>query len=207
VYLLATRNPGKLRELRALFARSALDVTDLATVGVPDTPDEERIESYGTFEENALAKAQHFHSVTGLATFADDSGLSVPALGGAPGVRSRRWAERPDLEGAQLDAANNAKLLTELRRAGVPVPTAAEFVCAAAFVDDSRALVRVGRAAGHVVVPPRGMGGFGYDPYFESAELGATYGEAAPGAKLSVSHRARAFAALIAALATPTEKR
>lgn len=201
MYLLATRNAGKLRELRTLFARHGLDVTDLATIGVPETPDEEAIESYETFEENALAKAQHFHSVTGLPTFADDSGLVVHALGGAPGVRSRRWSGRGDLSGAALDAANNATLLHELRRQRVPVPAAAEFVCAAAFVDDRRTLVRVGRTAGRVVIPPRGDGGFGYDSYFESEELGRTFGEAPAGVKVGMSHRARGFGALLDALA------
>lgn len=200
MYVLATRSAGKLRELRMLFARYEMDVTDLVTLGVPETPDEDGIESYDTFEENALAKAAHFHAVTGLAAFADDSGLVVPVLGGAPGVRSRRWGARPGVEGSALDSANNARLLAELRRARAELPAAAEYVCAAAFVSEGRSVVRVGRTAGVIVAEGRGRGGFGYDPYFESAELGVTFGEAPPGAKLSVSHRRRAFEELLDAL-------
>ncbi|HEY8310170.1 MAG TPA: non-canonical purine NTP pyrophosphatase, partial [Gemmatimonadaceae bacterium] len=115
-YLVATRNPGKLRELRDIFAQYHIPITDLTEVGVPETPDEDSIESWDTFEENALAKAQYFHRRTGLPTFADDSGLAVHALGGAPGVRSKRLSGRTDLTGRSLDAANNATLLSQLRR-------------------------------------------------------------------------------------------
>lgn len=206
MYLIATRSRGKLRELRALFSRYRLDITDLLALGVAETADEEHLESYDTFEENALAKAQYFHQATGLPTFADDSGLVVDALGGRPGVRSRRWSGRSDLTGPALDEANNALLAAELRRSGAAHPWSAAYVCAAAFVDDRRTLVRTGRTVGRIVLPPRGGGGFGYDPYFESADLGATFGEAPAGAKLSVSHRGRAFGELLAKLAVPREK-
>jgi len=198
-YLIATRSRGKLRELRALFASRGLDVIDLADAGISESPDEETIESWETFEENALAKAQYFHQRSGLPTFADDSGLVVPALGGRPGVRSKRWSGRSDLAGSALDAANNDVLHGEIRRHG-GFPSAAEYVCAAAFADDARAIVRTGRTAGEIVDKAAGRQGFGYDPYFRSSELGRTFAEATVAEKGAVSHRARAFAALLDSL-------
>lgn len=198
-YLLATRSHGKLRELRDLFAARGLDVIDLAEAGIPESSDEETIEAWETFEENALAKAQYFHQRSGLPTFADDSGLVVAVLGGRPGVRSKRWSGRHDLAGAALDGANNDMLHGELRRHG-GFPAAAEYICAAAFADDARTLVRTGRTAGAIVASAEGRDGFGYDPYFRSDELGRTFGEATVGDKRRVSHRGRAFAALLAAL-------
>lgn len=200
-YLLATRSHGKLRELRDLFATRGLDVIDLADAGVPESPDEETIESWETFEENALAKAQYFHLRSGLPTFADDSGLVVAALDGRPGVRSKRWSGRHDLTGAALDAANNDLLHGELRRHG-GFPAAAEFVCAAAYADDAQTLVRTGRTGGAIVDHAAGARGFGYDPYFRSAELGRTFAEASVADKRAVSHRGRAFSALLDALST-----
>ena len=129
---------------------------------------------------------------------ADDSGLEVIALGGRPGVRSKRWSGRSDLEGQVLDDANNAKLLEELADVD---DRRARYVCAAAFVDRWGELVSRGTTDGQVLRAPRGCGGFGYDPYFFSAELGMTFGEASPEAKERVSHRGRAFRALLAALA------
>lgn len=166
---------------------------------VPATADEDSIESWDTFEENALAKAQYFHHRTGLPTFADDSGLSVAALAGRPGVRSKRWSGRSDLSGLALDTANNVALIAELRRR-FAFPAAAEFVCAAAFADDSRTLVRTGRTEGEIVAEPRGAGGFGYDAHFVSADLRQTFAEAGLADKLKVSHRARAFTSLLSAL-------
>lgn len=198
-YLLATRSHGKLRELRDLFAAHGIDVIDLAEAGIAESPDEEAIEAWDTFEENALAKAQYFHMCSGLPTFADDSGLVVVALGGRPGVRSKRWSGRVDLSGAALDAANNDLLHAEVRRHG-GFPSPAEYVCAAAFADDERTLVRVGRTAGMIIDTALGLGGFGYDPYFRSDELGRTFGDASIGEKRAVSHRGRAFAALLDAL-------
>jgi XTP/dITP diphosphohydrolase len=198
-YLLATRNEGKLRELRSIFARHRIDVTDLTAAGVLETPDEASIESWDTFEENALAKAQYFHRRTGLPTFADDSGIAVDALGGLPGVHSKRLSGRTDLSGRSLDAANNATLLGQLRRMNA-LPAAASFVCAAAFADADRAVVRTGSTAGVVVPQPRGFSGFGYDPHFVSRELQQTFGEASEEDKRRVGHRGRAFRALIEAL-------
>ncbi len=197
-YLLATRNEGKLRELRDIFAQHNIRVTDLTEAGVPETSDEDSIESWDTFEENALAKAQYFHRRTGLPTFADDSGLTVEALGGAPGVRSKRLSGRTDLTGKSLDAANNAALLGQLRRINA-LPAEAAFVCAAAFADAERTVVRTGTTAGVVVQQPRGFGGFGYDPHFVSKELAQTFGEASEDAKLRIGHRGRAFRSLLEA--------
>lgn len=205
VYLLASRSAGKLAELRALLAQAGIEVTDLDVLGVPELSWEDNVESYDTFEENALAKARHFHALTGFPTFADDSGLVVAGLGGRPGVRSKRWSGRPDLSGEALDAANSGMLLSELARAGVRIPAAAAYVCAAAFVGAGHEWVSLGRTCGRIVLPPRGEGGFGYDPYFESADLGLTFAEAGADAKLRVSHRGRAFRALLSSVALPWE--
>ncbi|HEX8851089.1 MAG TPA: non-canonical purine NTP pyrophosphatase [Gemmatimonadaceae bacterium] len=195
--LVATRNEGKRRELVELLAPLGAEIVSLATIGLPETAEEEAIEAHETFEENALAKARHFHALSGLPAIADDSGLAVVALGGRPGVRSRRWSGRADLSGRALDAANNALLVESLRGAG---ERGARFVCAAAYVDDHRELVRRGETPGVIVDEPRGAGGFGYDPHFLSLELARTFGEATMQEKATVSHRARAVAALCAAL-------
>lgn len=141
--LLATRSAGKRRELEPMLRAHGWDVVDLDGAGFPERPaEEDALEAAETFEENALAKARHFHALSGLPTMADDSGLSCDALGGAPGVRSKRWSGRAErdgaaragvalegtalegavlegtaLEGAALDAANNAMLLAELAQA------------------------------------------------------------------------------------------
>ena len=195
--LVATRNEGKRRELVSLLAPLGVEVVSLRTIGVPETPDEEAIEAHDTFEENALAKARYFHRLTGLPSIGDDSGLAVDALGGRPGVRSRRWSGRDDLSGRALDAANNALLVESLR--GV-AQRAARFVCAVAYMDDARELVRRGETPGRIIDAPRGSSGFGYDPHFFSTELGMTFGEASMEEKGLVSHRARAIAALCGAL-------
>jgi XTP/dITP diphosphohydrolase len=204
-YLLATRSAGKLRELRELFDAvvaaghlgNDVRVIDLEDAGFPETADEDGIECFETFEENARAKAEYFHRLSGLPTFADDSGLVVHALGGEPGVRSKRWSGRAELTGVALDAANNTKLVNAL--AALPDGTVplAEYVCAAAFVDAERTRVTVGRTHGRMLVVPRGAHGFGYDAYFASDELQKTFGEATVGEKERVSHRGRAFGALL----------
>jgi XTP/dITP diphosphohydrolase len=195
--LLATRSPGKLRELRPMFARAGLSVIDLREAGIAEHPDEESVECHATFEENALAKARYFHARSGMATVADDSGLEVAALNGAPGVRSKRWCDRPELGGVALDEANNAALLRAL--AGI-ADRRARYVCVAAYRDGTKELAERGESAGVVIDDPRGTGGFGYDPYFHSLELGRTFGESGPADKEAVSHRGRAFRALIARL-------
>lgn len=196
--LVATRSAAKIRELRALFARAGIDVVDLRSAKIAESSDEETLESALTFEENALAKARHFHRVSGLPTVADDSGLEVEALGGAPGVHSKRWSGRRDLSGQALDDANNALLLQRLEGS---VHRRARYVCAVAYCDGSREVVERGEVAGRITHEARGSGGFGYDPYFESLELGRTFGEVSTEEKARVSHRARAFAKLLQRMA------
>ena len=194
-WILATRNVGKLRELRALFADSGIGVVDLEQAGIPETAAEVGIEVFDTFEENAVAKARFFgERAGGRIVIADDSGLEVRALGGEPGVRSRRGSGRSDLEGAELDAANNALLLERLR--GVR-DRRATFVCAAARWGDGGAIVVRGEVHGTIVTDPAGANGFGYDPHFFSSDLGCTLGVATLAEKQRVSHRSRAFRALL----------
>ena len=195
--LLATRSAGKLHELRPIFAAAGLRVVGLADAGIGESPTEDTVESFGTFEANALAKARYFHEQSGLDVVADDSGLEVRALAGAPGVRSKRWSGRTDLSGQALDDANNRKLLEALR--GVD-DRAARYVCAAAYRGRAGEFVVRGETGGEIVLSPAGTEGFGYDPYFLSAELGATFGATGREAKEGVSHRGRAFRALIAQL-------
>jgi XTP/dITP diphosphohydrolase len=193
-WLLATRSAGKIRELRPMFARAGITVMDLDEAEIPETPWEDTLESAATFEENALAKARYFSRASTLPTVADDSGIEVTALGGAPGVYSKRWSGRADLSGQALDDANNALLLERL---SASEDRSARYVCAAAFCDGVVEFVERGEVGGRIAREARGTGGFGYDPYFESAELGRTFGEASPEEKVRVSHRARAFAKLL----------
>lgn len=197
--LLATRSAGKVRELRPLLERAGWTVVDLESFGLGDEAEEAELERHATFEENALAKARYFYEIGGgIATIADDSGLEVAHLGGAPGVRTKRFSGRNDLSGQALDDANNRALLAALEGAG---DRSARYVCAAAFVAHDVEIVRRGETAGRIVPVARGSGGFGYDPYFESAELGGrTFAEVPPAEKEAVSHRGRAFRALLEAL-------
>jgi len=192
--LLATRSHGKLRELHGILADAGFSGVTLDDFGIEYSPEEEEIECFDTFEENALAKARYFHARSGLPTMADDSGLSVVALGGAPGVWSKRYSSRIDLSGQALDDANNAKLLTELSGAD---DRSAKYSCAAAYIDDNGEHVALGETHGRITDEPRGSEGFGYDPYFFSTELDKTFGEASISAKQEVSHRGRAFRALV----------
>ena len=192
--LLATRSAGKIRELRPLFEQAGLDLESLEDAGIAETADEETLESAETFEANALAKARHFQRLSGLPTVADDSGIAVAALRGAPGVFSKRWSGRADLSGQALDDANNALLLARLESAG---DRRARYVCAAAYCAGDEEFVERGEVDGRITREPRGSGGFGYDPYFESTELGRTFGEVSMEEKARVSHRARAFAKLL----------
>lgn len=196
--LVATRNPGKLAELRPMFASIGVEVVDLDEVGLPEAAEEEGLEAFDTFEANALAKARYFHDRSGgLPTVADDSGLVVDALGGRPGVKSKRFSGRTDLTGAALDAANIRVLLGALD--GV-TDRRARFVCSVALVRGGEVVIRRGVVEGRILDAPVGTHGFGYDPVFFAPELGATFGEASDAAKARVSHRARAFAALAAVL-------
>ena len=195
--LLATRSSGKLRELEGILAEAGFSGITLEEAGIRYSSAEDDIECFATFEENALAKARYFHRLSGRPTMADDSGLSVRALGGAPGVWSKRYSERLDLSGQDLDDANNAKLLAEI---GTTADTGASYTCAAAYVDGTREVVTLGDTRGRIISEARGSEGFGYDPYFYSEELGKTFGEAKTEAKQRVSHRGRAFRALVDAL-------
>lgn len=196
--VLATRSAGKLRELRPLFESFGVRVIDLAEAGVPESADENDIESFDSFEENALAKARYFFQrCEGADVFADDSGLVVDALGGEPGVRSKRWSGRADLDARALDDANNALLLSRL--AGV-ADRRARFVCAAAWCGNVGELVVRRDTLGRIVDAGSGNHGFGYDPHFYSEELGMTLADATVAQKRSVSHRGRAFDALAAEL-------
>jgi XTP/dITP diphosphohydrolase len=197
--VLATRSGGKLTELRRLFAARGLPTIDLAEAGVHESPAEDDLEVYSTFEENARAKARYFFGLLGgRAVVAEDSGLEVDAIGGAPGVRSKRWSRRSDLSGLSLDAANNELLLKMLD--GV-ADRGARYICAAVYVDAHRELVTHGVSEGWISDVARGCGGFGYDPYFVSADLGRTFAELSPEEKASVSHRGRAFRVLIGLIA------
>jgi len=193
--VLATRNPGKLRELQAMFAEAHIALDDLASAGLAaEDPAEDALEVFDTFEENARAKARWFASrLPGRVIVADDSGLEVDALGGAPGVRSKRWAGS-DATGQALDDANNAHLLASLRGAAT---REARYVSVVVCTDGVHEWSARGECRGRIVESPSGAGGFGYDPYFWSDELQCTFGDATRAAKATVSHRGRAFRALL----------
>jgi XTP/dITP diphosphohydrolase len=182
-----------------MFAAAGFRMLSLDEAAIPERADEDALESEATFEQNAMAKARHFHRLSGLPTVADDSGLEVESLGGAPGVRSKRWSNRPDLVGQALDDENNALLL---RRLGADGDRRARYVCAAAYCDGEMEFIERGEVSGRITAAPRGSGGFGYDPYFESDELARTFGEVSMEEKARVSHRARAFSKLLQRLAS-----
>lgn len=204
-FLVATRSAGKLAELREIFASFQLEVLTPDDLAIPESPDEEDLERFQTFEENALAKARYFFaSAGGIATFADDSGMCVDALNGEPGVFSKRWSGRLDLEPRALDAANNAKLLDRMSLAMLEqagrFTDSARYISVAAFKDSLGEVTRRGEIEGRVLATPRGTGGFGYDPYFEAPELGGTFAESPIENTAAGSHRSRAFRALLTAL-------
>jgi XTP/dITP diphosphohydrolase len=186
--VIATANPGKLREFQALLEDLPFELAAQSALGVQSVE-----ETGSTFLANALLKARHASAATGAAAIADDSGLEVDALGGAPGIRSARFAgENAD------DAANNAKLLRALE--GLPLAQRrARYRCALVFVDgplDPAPLEAQGVWEGFILDAPRGSGGFGYDPYFWLPELAATAAELAPDDKNRRSHRGQALRAL-----------
>lgn len=196
----ATRNRGKLRELVPLFEELGLGF-ELVTIDEL-APTAELREDGDTFEANALQKARQAAAATGLPALADDSGLEVDALGGAPGVYSARYAG----VGA-TDEANNAKLIEAMR--GVPhEKRGVRYRCVAAFVDPSRdtEVWRSGSCEGQLTEEPRGTGGFGYDPYFLVPPRGLTMAEIPISEKNVLSHRAAAFRALAVALASPASR-
>jgi XTP/dITP diphosphohydrolase len=197
--VLASHNAGKLAELQRLFAPLALELVAQPALGLAEAE-----EPHPTFVENALAKARHAARAGGGAAVADDSGLCVEALGGAPGVVSAHYAEvalpAADREARRRvqDDANNRLLLQRLE--GVADRRAA-FVCtlvALRAADDPQPLNAFGRWAGELLAAPRGRGGFGYDPLLFIPDRGATVAELSPDQKNAASHRAQAAAAMLA---------
>lgn len=201
--LIATRNPGKAREIRDLFAGLPIAIVFPEDVALKRLPEEEDLEQADSYLGNAVAKARYFAGRSGLATVADDSGIEVDALDGAPGVRSARFALLAGAAspGQHLDDANNALLLARLQ--GVPeAGRTARYRCVVAHLDSATAPPEVVEAAceGRILTAPAGTGGFGYDPLFFSTELGRGFGEVPAAMKHRVSHRGRAFRALIEVL-------
>ena len=190
--VLASNNAGKIREIRAILAPLDIDVVPQAHYGVPEAE-----EPYGTFIENALAKARHAATVAGLPALADDSGVCVDALDGAPGVHSARFAGDP-----KSDERNNQRLLELLERED---NRRAHYYCVIVLVrhaHDPQPLIAEGEWHGEILHAPRGSGGFGYDPLFLDPLLGKTGAELAIEEKNRVSHRGKALALLVERLRT-----
>ncbi len=188
--VLASNNAGKLREFRRLLAPLGIDVVAQSDLGIPEAE-----EPHATFVENALAKARHASRIARLPALADDSGVCVDALAGAPGVQSARYAGEP-----KSDARNNALLIAEL--SGV-ADRRAHYYCVLALMrhgDDPEPLLAEGRWDGTIIDAPRGDGGFGYDPHFLDDETGLTGAELPLETKNRLSHRGQALRALIARL-------
>jgi XTP/dITP diphosphohydrolase len=198
--LAATRSAGKQREIRRILEPAGVEVVFPDDVMLFEEPSEDLLETADTFEANARHKAEYFAGRSGLPTFADDSGLEVLSLGGAPGVRSRRWAEAAGSP-ADVDAANNAELLRRL--AGAPeARRRARYRCVLVLLRAPGAIPEVfeGSCGGRILETPSGSGGFGYDPLFWSDDLAKSFGEATAEEKDQVSHRGRALRSLAAAL-------
>ena len=190
--VLASRNPGKLAELRRILG-SDYELVGLAQ-SAPDVA-----ETGVTFEDNALLKAHAAAAATGLASVADDSGLTVDALNGMPGVLSARWAGLSEGD-PHRDVANLQLVLAQIRDIP-PERRGAAFVCAAAIaLPDGESYVVRGEVRGSLLYTPRGTGGFGYDPIFVPEGGSRTTAELDPAAKDAISHRGRAFRALAARL-------
>lgn len=188
--VLASNNAKKMKELNALLAPLGFEVIPQGQLGIPEAE-----EPHCTFVENALAKARHASKLSGLPALADDSGLCVAALGGAPGVYSARYAGEP-----KSDARNNQKLLADL---GDNPNRAAHFVSVIVLVrhaDDPQPLIAEGEWHGKILPAERGEGGFGYDPMFYLPEFDQTAAELDAAIKNQQSHRGRAMQQLIARL-------
>jgi XTP/dITP diphosphohydrolase len=182
--LVATTNLGKLAEMERLLRACGIELAAPDHIAAP-------CEIGQSFQENALLKARHYNSLAGMPTIAEDSGLEVEALGGAPGPLSARYAGE-----SASDADRIAKLLSELR--GVPPPKrAARFVSAIAFCSKGIEGVFVGSVYGLILGEPRGLGGFGYDPVFYYEPFGRTFAELTAEEKSAVSHRGRALRSLL----------
>ena len=188
--VLASGNAGKLREFRRLLAPLGIEVIAQAELGIPDTD-----EPHVTFVENALAKARHASAHARLPALADDSGVCVRALGGAPGVLSARYAGEP-----KSDIRNNAKLIAALANVA---DRRAHYACVLALLRhaiDPEPIITEGTWHGTIIDAPRGTGGFGYDPHFLDGETGLTGAELPLEKKNELSHRGKAMRALIARL-------
>jgi XTP/dITP diphosphohydrolase len=185
--VLASNNAGKLAEFAQLLAPLGFAIKLQREFDIPEAE-----EPFGTFVENALAKARHASSLSGLPALADDSGICVPALGGAPGVQSARYAGEP-----RSDAANNAKLVRDIASHS---DKSAYYYCVLVMVrhaDDPQPIIADGVWHGQLIEQPRGQGGFGYDPYFFLPSLGKTAAELSAQEKNNLSHRGQALRALI----------
>jgi XTP/dITP diphosphohydrolase len=196
-FILASRNAKKMAEMAALFAPLGCQLVSQASVGVVD----EAAEPHPTFVENALAKARHASQATGRPAIADDSGLCVDALGGAPGVLSARYAQTAGGEAADLagrDAANNALLLRKLENVADRRARFVSVLVAARSAADPEPLIAIGRWEGTLLTEPRGSGGFGYDPLLFIPELGCSVAELDAQTKNAHSHRAIAARQLLA---------
>lgn len=191
--VLASNNVKKAAEMQALLAPLGIEVIPQSALGVSEAE-----EPHPTFVENALAKARHAAAATGLPAVADDSGLCVEALGGAPGVQSARFAGEP-----KSDARNNALLLEELAAFHEPEQRRAYFCSVVVLVrhaDDPRPLIADGEWHGQILPAARGEGGFGYDPLFWLPELGQTAAELDAALKNTLSHRGAAMRHLLTRL-------
>jgi XTP/dITP diphosphohydrolase len=193
--VIATHNPGKLREIAALLKPLGLDCVGAEELGLPEPE-----EIGNTFVDNADLKAREAADLSGLPALADDSGLSVDALHGLPGIFSARWAE--DEDGNRDWNRAMQRVWTRLEEAGPDAGRDAHFACALslAWPNDGQIESFEGRVDGKLVWPPRGDKGFGYDPMFVPAGYEQTFGEMDPDEKHRISHRARAFEQLVAAL-------
>lgn len=189
--VLASNNAGKLKEFGAMLAPLGFEVRAQAEFDVPEAE-----EPHPTFVENALAKARHASRLTGFPALADDSGICVNALGGAPGVLSARYAGEP-----KSDERNNRKLVDDL---AAHADKSAYYYCVLVFVrhaDDPQPVIAEGRWNGEVMAEARGAGGFGYDPYFRLPALGQTAAELSAEEKNRLSHRGQALRELVRKLA------
>ncbi|HMW63107.1 MAG TPA: RdgB/HAM1 family non-canonical purine NTP pyrophosphatase [Accumulibacter sp.] len=188
--VLASNNSRKLRELDAILAPLGWTLVRQGELDIP-----EAAEPHCTFVENALAKARQAARLSGLPALADDSGLCVDALGGAPGVQSARYAGEP-----RTDERNNARLLSDLAALPAGTPRSARFVALIVFVrhaDDPQPIIAEGEWPGEILAAPRGDDGFGYDPVFFLPELGKTAAELEAAEKNRRSHRGQALARLV----------
>lgn len=180
--IIATTNSGKLREIKKIFSDSSFNILSLSDF--PNFP--EIIEDGDSFEENAEKKARLVFEITGIPSLADDSGLVVEQLSGAPGIYSARYSG----EGATYES-NNKKLLKELEK--YPSPHLAKFVCIAVYYNGKKKIIKTGEIVGQIINLPKGTNGFGYDPIFIPDGFNVTLAELTIEEKNRISHRAKAF--------------